>query len=161
MAARELRNILIVDDTPQNLHLLVDILTKYDYKARPVPNGKLALSAAEISPPDLILLDITMPDLNGYEVCKKLKENPKTQDIPVIFISAGNEAVDKIKAFANRWCRLYYEAFSDPRSADAKSKISLPSAACNVSLKPKMSSSSTLSLSSKLAREKSLKFNSI
>lgn len=100
MAARELRNILIVDDTPQNLHLLVDILTKYDYKARPVPNGKLALSAAEISPPDLILLDITMPDLNGYEVCKKLKENPKTKDIPVIFISAGNEAVDKIKAFA-------------------------------------------------------------
>ncbi|MEL6927365.1 MAG: response regulator [Cyanobacteria bacterium J06600_6] len=100
MAARELNNILIVDDTPQNLHLLVDILTKYEYKVRPVPNGKLALSAAEINPPDLILLDITMPDLNGYEVCKKLKENPKTKDIPVIFISAGNEAVDKIKAFA-------------------------------------------------------------
>ena len=100
MAARELNNILIVDDTPQNLHLLVDVLTKYDYKVRPVPNGKLALSAAEISPPDLILLDITMPDLNGYEVCKQLKANPKTKDIPVIFISAGNEAVDKIKAFA-------------------------------------------------------------
>lgn len=100
MAARELNDILIVDDTPQNLHLLVDILTEYDYKARPVPNGKLALSAAEISPPDLILLDIAMPDLNGYEVCKKLKTNPKTKDIPVIFISAGNEAVDKVKAFA-------------------------------------------------------------
>ena len=100
MAAQELNNILIVDDTPQNLHLLVDILTKYDYKARPVPNGKLALSAAEISPPDLILLDITMPDLNGYEVCKQLKANPKTKDIPVIFISAGSEPVDKVKAFA-------------------------------------------------------------
>ena len=100
MAARELNNILIVDDTPQNLHLLVDILTKYDYKVRPVPNGKLALSAAEISPPDLILLDITMPDLNGYEVCKQLKANPRTKDIPIIFVSAGNEPVDKIKAFA-------------------------------------------------------------
>ncbi|MGL5834788.1 MAG: response regulator [Waterburya sp.] len=100
MAARELNNILIVDDTPQNLHLLVDILTKYDYKVRPVPNGKLALSAAEINPPDLILLDIMMPDLNGYEVCRQLKANPQTKDIPVIFISAGNEAVDKVKAFA-------------------------------------------------------------
>lgn len=100
MAARELNNILIVDDTPQNLHLLVDLLTQYDYKVRPVPNGKLALSAAEINPPDLILLDVMMPDLNGYEVCKQLKTNPKTKDIPVIFISAGNEAVDKVKAFA-------------------------------------------------------------
>ncbi|MEM8722434.1 MAG: response regulator [Cyanobacteria bacterium P01_G01_bin.39] len=100
MAAQELKNILIVDDTPQNLHLLVDILTKYDYKVRPVPNGKLAISAAQISPPDLILLDIMMPDLNGYEVCKKLKSNPQTKDIPVIFISAVDEAVDKVKAFA-------------------------------------------------------------
>ena len=100
MAARELNNILIVDDTPQNLHLLVNILTEYDYKVRPVPNGKLALSAADINPPDLILLDIAMPDLNGYEVCKQLKSNPKTKDIPVIFISAGNEALDKVKAFA-------------------------------------------------------------
>lgn len=100
MAARELNNILIVDDTPQNLHLLVDLLTMYEYKVRPVPNGKLALSAAEINPPDLILLDIMMPDLNGYEVCKQLKTNPKTKDIPVIFISAGNEAIDKVKAFA-------------------------------------------------------------
>ncbi|MEL7407135.1 MAG: response regulator [Cyanobacteria bacterium J06558_2] len=100
MTAQELKNILIVDDTPQNLHLLVDILTKYDYKVRPVPNGKLALSAAEISPPDLILLDIMMPDLNGYEVCKKLKSNPQTKDIPVIFISAVDETLDKVKAFA-------------------------------------------------------------
>lgn len=100
VAVQKLNNILIVDDTPQNLHLLVDMLTKYEYKARPVPNGKLALAAAEISPPDLILLDIMMPDLNGYEVCKQLKTNPKTKHIPVIFISANNEPVDKIKAFA-------------------------------------------------------------
>ncbi|MGL5793447.1 MAG: response regulator [Waterburya sp.] len=100
MVAQELNNILVVDDTPQNLHLLVDILTKYDYKVRPVPNGKLAISAAEINPPDLILLDIMMPDLDGYQVCKQLKSNPKTRDIPIIFISAINESVDKVKAFA-------------------------------------------------------------
>ena len=100
MMAQELNNILVVDDTPQNLHLLVDILTKYEYKVRPVPNGKLALSAAEINPPDLILLDIMMPDLDGYQVCKKLKSNPKTKHIPIIFISAVSESVDKVKAFA-------------------------------------------------------------
>ena len=100
MVAQELKNILVVDDTPQNLHLLVDLLTKYDYKVRPVPNGKLAISAAQINPPDLILLDIMMPDLDGYQVCKQLKSNPQTRHIPVIFISAINEAVDKVKAFA-------------------------------------------------------------
>ena len=100
MAAHKSNNILIVDDTPQNLHLLVDILSEYDYKVRPVPNGKLALSAAEISPPDLILLDIMMPGLDGYQVCKQLKSNPKTKDIPVIFISAVSESIDKVKAFS-------------------------------------------------------------
>lgn len=99
MVAQELNNILVVDDTPQNLHLLVDILTKYDYKVRPVPNGKLALAAAEINPPDLILLDIMMPGLDGYQVCKQLKSNPTTKDIPIIFISAIHEPVDKVKAF--------------------------------------------------------------
>ena len=98
--ARKPNNILIVDDTPQNLHLLVDILSEHDYKVRPVPNGKLALSAAEISPPDLILLDIMMPGLDGYQVCKQLKSNPKTKDIPVIFVSAVSETVDKVKAFS-------------------------------------------------------------
>ncbi|MBE9043110.1 hybrid sensor histidine kinase/response regulator [Pleurocapsales cyanobacterium LEGE 10410] len=99
MVAQDLNDILVVDDTPQNLHLLVDILTKYKYKVRPVPNGKLALSAAEIKPPDLIILDIMMPDLDGYQVCRKLKSNPKTRDIPIIFITAMNESVDKVKAF--------------------------------------------------------------
>ncbi len=100
MVAQDLNDILVVDDTPQNLHLLVDILTKYDYKVRPVPNGKLALSAAEINPPDLILLDIMMPDLDGYQVCKELKNNPKTRNIPIIFISAIDDPMDKVKAFA-------------------------------------------------------------
>ena len=100
MAARKLNNILAVDDTPQNLHLLVDILSEYDYKVRPVPNGKLAISVAKISPPDLILLDIMMPGLNGYQVCKQLKSDPETKHIPVIFISAVSETVDKVKAFA-------------------------------------------------------------
>ena len=84
MVAQELNNILVVDDTPQTLHLLVDILTKYDYKVRPVPNGKLALAAAEINPPDLILLDIMMPDLDGYQVCKELKNNPKMGGVDYI-----------------------------------------------------------------------------
>lgn len=100
IVAQELDNILVVDDTPQNLHLLSDILTKYKYKVRPVPNGKLALSAVEINPPDLIILDIMMPGLDGYQVCKQLKSNPKSKDIPIIFVSAVDEPVDKVRAFA-------------------------------------------------------------
>lgn len=100
LVAGKIYDILVVDDTPQNLHLLVDILSRYNYKVRPVPNGKLALSAAQISPPDLIMLDIMMPGLNGYQVCQQLKSNPKTKDIPVIFISANSESVDKVKAFS-------------------------------------------------------------
>lgn len=111
LEAQGLNNILIVDDTPQNLHLLVDILTKYKYKVRPVPNGKLALSAAEINPPDLILLDIMMPDLDGYQVCKQLKSNPKTRDIPIIFISAVNESIDKVKAFTIGGCDYITKPF--------------------------------------------------
>jgi signal transduction histidine kinase len=93
-------NILVVDDTPANLRLLVDILTKTGYKVRPVPSGKLALSAARGIPPDLILLDVMMPEMNGYEVCKQLKADERTCYIPVIFISAINEVLDKVKAFA-------------------------------------------------------------
>jgi two-component system, NtrC family, sensor kinase len=92
-------NILVVDDTPVNLRLLVDILTMHGYKVRPVPNGKLALSAAHGLPPDLILLDIMMPEMDGYEVCDRLKADEATRDIPVIFISAINDVLDKVKAF--------------------------------------------------------------
>lgn len=92
-------NILVVDDTPANLRLLVTLLTNKGYKVRPVPNGELALSAAKGMPPDLILLDIMMPEMNGYEVCEKLKADERTQEIPIIFISAINDVFDKVKAF--------------------------------------------------------------
>lgn len=92
-------NIIVVDDTPANLRLLVEILRNNGYKVRPVPNGRLAIPAIHSSPPDLILLDIMMPEMDGYEVCRHLKSDSKTQDIPVIFISAINEVMDKVKAF--------------------------------------------------------------
>jgi signal transduction histidine kinase len=92
-------NILIVDDNPANLRLLIDILGRQGYEVRPVPSGKLALAAAKGLPPDLILLDIMMPELDGYQVCQALKAEPLTQEIPVIFISAINEVIDKVKAF--------------------------------------------------------------
>ncbi len=92
-------NILIVDDTPANLQVLAGMLRDRGYKARPIPCGKLALQAAKNLPPDLILLDINMPDMNGYEVCQQLKADPALKDIPVLFISALNETVDKLKAF--------------------------------------------------------------
>ena len=93
-------NILVVDDTPENLRLLVDILAEQGYKVRPVPSGRLALTAAQGLPPDLILLDINMPEINGYEVCERLKADERTQHIPVIFLSALHDVFDKVKAFS-------------------------------------------------------------
>jgi signal transduction histidine kinase len=92
-------NIMVVDDTPMNLHLLEDMLGKQGYDVRPLPRGALALRAAANDPPDLILLDIMMPDMNGYQVCEKLKQDEKLKEIPVIFISAHTESLDKVKAF--------------------------------------------------------------
>ena len=92
-------NILIVDDTIANLRLLVNLLRENGYKVRPVTDGNLALEAIQEKHPDLILLDIIMPDLSGYEVCQKLKANPQTKEIPVIFLTALSEGLDKSKAF--------------------------------------------------------------
>ncbi|MFB2937660.1 response regulator [Aerosakkonemataceae cyanobacterium BLCC-F154] len=92
-------NILIVDDTPENLQVLSATLTDCGYKIRGVINGKMALRAARSAQPDLILLDIRMPDMNGYEVCEQLKSSSETMEIPVIFISASDEVLDKLKAF--------------------------------------------------------------
>ena len=92
-------NILIVDDVPANLTVLNDILEGNGYKVRPVPNGHLALQVAEKEKPDLILLDIMMPDMDGFEVCRRFKDNPLLSDIPVIFISALNDTTDIVKAF--------------------------------------------------------------
>ncbi|MGB7444979.1 MAG: response regulator [Coleofasciculaceae cyanobacterium] len=97
--SQQKENILVIDDTPENLRLLVNILTEREYKVRAMPSGKLALSGIHLSPPDLILLDITMPEMDGYQVCKQLKANEQTRDIPVIFVSAINEVLDKVKAF--------------------------------------------------------------
>lgn len=93
-------NILIVDDTPDNLRLLSDMLTEQGYEVRSVINGAMALMGVQAEPPDLILLDINMPQMNGYEVCQQLKASDRTRDIPVIFISALEDVLDKVKAFA-------------------------------------------------------------
>ncbi len=94
-----LGDILVVDDTPANLRLLAQMLSARGYKVRPVPNGTLALDAAHAAPPDLILLDVGMPDLNGYEVCQRLKADETTRDVPVLFISALDDIDSKVKAF--------------------------------------------------------------
>ncbi|MEG4218219.1 PAS domain-containing protein [Microcoleus sp. Pol14C6] len=93
-------NILMVDDNPESLRLVSRLLSKRGYKLRPTRDGKLALNFALSSPPDLILLDIMMPGMDGYQVCEQLKASPKTKDIPVIFISSLNEVFDKVKAFS-------------------------------------------------------------
>lgn len=95
-----LGNILVVDDTPENLRLLSTMLTHRGYAPRCVINGQMALRACNSNPPDLILLDIMMPEMNGYEVCQHLKSEGKTREIPVIFISAKDEVFDKVNAFA-------------------------------------------------------------
>jgi len=91
--------ILVVDDTPANLQLLAGMLKERGYRVRPAPNGELALRAAQMAPPDLILLDITMPKMDGFEVCARLKADDRLRDIPVLFISALNETSDKVRAF--------------------------------------------------------------
>ena len=93
-------NILIVDDTPDNLRLLSTMLSEQGYKVRSALNGEMALMGANVVPPDLILLDINMPKMNGYEVCCALKASDVTRQIPVIFISALGEVWDKVKAFS-------------------------------------------------------------
>ena len=94
-------NILVVDDVPANLTLLAGMLREKGHRVRPVPSGKLALKAVEHEQPDLILLDITMPEMNGFEVCQRLKADTRFRDIPIIFISALNETLDKVKAFGS------------------------------------------------------------
>jgi two-component system, sensor histidine kinase and response regulator len=99
MSHEDVPNVIVVDDTPANLQLLTGMLKERGYKVRPVPSGKLALQAAKNDPPDLILLDIMMPEMDGYEVCERLKADEKLREIPVIFISALNETMDKVRAF--------------------------------------------------------------
>ena len=93
-------DILIVDDTPDNLRLLSAMLTHQGFAVRKALNGQRALFSAQTDPPDLILLDIKMPEMSGYQVCRQLKEDPKTGEVPIIFISALDDAMDKVQAFA-------------------------------------------------------------
>lgn len=99
MNATEKATLLIVDDTPDNLTLMSHLLNT-EYKVKVANHGERALAiAASATPPDLILLDIMMPDLDGYEVCRRLKANPATRDIPVIFLTAKIEIADETKGF--------------------------------------------------------------
>lgn len=92
-------DILVIDDISVNLDLMDEMLSLQGYKVRLVPSGALALQAAITAPPDLILLDINMPQMDGYEVCRRLKADPRTRDIPVIFLSALSGGIDKETAF--------------------------------------------------------------
>jgi eukaryotic-like serine/threonine-protein kinase len=91
--------ILIVDDSEINCSVLMAMLMKRDYRVRGVTSGSAAIESARIAPPDLILLDIAMPEINGYEVCQILKSDPRTDNIPIIFLSALDDPGDKVKAF--------------------------------------------------------------
>ena len=92
-------SILVVDDTPANLQLLGDVLRQLGFAVRLASSGQAALDAARLLPPDLVLLDVRMPKMNGYEVCARLKGDDHLKDIPVIFISALGDTEDKVKAF--------------------------------------------------------------
>ncbi len=92
-------NILVVDDTPADLRLLIQILREAGYKVRSANSGQRALAATPRERPDLILLDIMMPEMDGYEVCERLKAAEQTKEISIIFLSSLNEAIDKVRAF--------------------------------------------------------------
>ncbi len=119
-------NILIIDDTPANLQLLMGLLSQKGYTVRPVPSGKLALQGIHFNYPDLILLDISMPDMDGYQVCQELKKNEKTREIPVIFVSAFDDVLDKLKAFEVGGIDYITKPFNDREVlARVKTHISL------------------------------------
>lgn len=92
-------NILIVDDNPNNLRVLDGILQEHGYVVRPALSGEIALRAIAAVRPDLILLDVRMPGIDGYETCRRIKQQENLRKVPVIFISALNETDDKLNAF--------------------------------------------------------------
>lgn len=101
------KTILIVDDSQFNIQILSDILQEKSYKIALAKSGEMALEFVKAQKPDLILLDIMMPDLNGFEVCKSLKNNQKTANIPIIFISGLDKSKDIVKRFSSWGGRLY------------------------------------------------------
>lgn len=100
LSRNALNTILVVDDNADNLRLLAGILNEHHYKIRLAPSGERALATIRKEAPDLILLDIMMPDMDGFEVCRQVKADQETTGIPVIFISALDETIDKVKAFS-------------------------------------------------------------
>lgn len=94
------KTVMVVDDVPANLRLLQEVLQGEGYRVVAFTGGKMALQAARRTPPDLILLDISMPEMDGFEVCAQLKENEPLREVPVVFISALGETADKVKAFS-------------------------------------------------------------
>lgn len=93
------QEILVVEDTQDSLRLLADILTKQGYRVRPAADGGLALKSVAAKAPDLILLDVNMPGMDGYEVCRRLKADEQSRRVPIIFISAHSETEQKVKGF--------------------------------------------------------------
>jgi PAS domain S-box-containing protein len=91
--------ILVVDDQPENLQILFDLLTRQGYQVRPAMTGELAIKSAQAETPDLVLLDIRLPDMDGYEVCRQLKADSRTSEIPILFLSILGETFDKVKGF--------------------------------------------------------------
>ena len=97
---QDVASILMVDDNPVNLQVLNSMLKQSGWRPRPVTSGQLGLQAARNEPPDLVLLDVNMPEMNGYEVCEQLKADTRLAGIPVIFVSALGETMDKVRGFA-------------------------------------------------------------
>ncbi len=95
-----LGDVLLVDDTPENIGFLSSLLKARGYRTRAVTSGAMALQAAVAEVPDLVLLDVTMPGMDGYEVCRRMKADPALHQVPVIFLSALSDTLDKVKAFS-------------------------------------------------------------
>ncbi|MGF1479011.1 MAG: EAL domain-containing protein [Cyanophyceae cyanobacterium] len=128
-------SILVVDDTVENINLLSTMLRERGYKVRGVINGEMALMGVQAAPPDLILLDIMMPGIDGYEVCQRLKHNPLTAAIPVIFLSATDDVLDKVKAFSAGGADFITKPFQvEEVLARIKNQLAIQAAKAEISL---------------------------
>lgn len=105
----ERSRILVVDDNPKNLDVLSELLQQQDFDVLFAIDGKTGLQCAESGQPELILLDVMMPGMDGFETCRQLKAKNKTKDIPVIFMTALSETTDKVKGSACGAVRLYHQ----------------------------------------------------
>ena len=99
-SAPEQHSILVVDDTPANIGILLDTLSKAGYRVRVASDGESALEQLQYSPPDLVLLDVMMPGMDGFETCRRLPQLPKLEQLPVVFMTALSDIQDKVRAFA-------------------------------------------------------------